>query len=122
MALVNHITYPPLHVLRLKCVDVTSGSTLKHLSSMIEKRLSRWPPPTKAEHYFIFKRLERNAMLIGNSMQLGGIRSVSKSEAADDPSLRYPVMSIHLVFVNSEEMESSLPPFLLNFDHLLMGV
>ena len=27
MALINHITYPPLRVLGLKCVDVTSGST-----------------------------------------------------------------------------------------------
>ena len=121
MALVNHITYPPLHVLKLKCVDVTSGPILKHLSSMIEKRLGLWPPPAKAEHYFIFNCPERNAMLIGNSMQLGDTWSVSKSEAADDPSLQYPVISIHLVFVNSEEMESSVLPFLLTFDHLLMG-
>jgi len=93
MALVNHITYPPLHVLTLKCADVTSGPILKHLSS------SLWSPPAKAEHCFIFKCLEHNAMLIGNSMQLGGTWRVSKFEAVDDSSLRYPVMSIHLVFV-----------------------
>ena len=122
MALINHITHPPLHVLRLTFVDVTSGPTLKDLLSMIERRLSLWSPPAKAEHQFIFQCLNCTEMLIGNSMQLGGTWSVSKSKAADDTSLQYPVMSIHLVFVNSEEMESSVPPFLLSFDHLLMGV
>ena len=122
MALINHITYNPLHVLRLKFVDVTPGPILKDLSSMIEKRLSLWSPPAKAEHHFDFKCLYRTEMLIGNSKQLGGTWSGSKSEAADDTSLQYPVMSIRLVFVNSEEMESSIPPFLLSFDHLLMGV
>ena len=103
-------------------MDVTSGPILKDLSSMIEKRLSLWSPPAKAEHHFDFKCLYRTEMLIGNSKQLGGTWSGSKSEAADDTSLQYPVMSIRLVFVNSEEMESSILPFLLSFDHLLMGV
>ena len=107
MALINHITYPPLRVLGLKCVHVTSGSTLNHLLSMIEKSLSLWPPPGKAEHYFIIDCLEHNALRMGNSLRLGGTWSIGKSEATDDPSLQYPVMSIHLVFVNAEELESS---------------
>ena len=103
-------------------MDATSGSTLNHLLSMIEKSLSLWPPPGKAEHYFIIDCLEHNALRMGNSLRLGGTWSIGKSEATDDPSLQYPVMSIHLVFVTAEELESSVSPFLLTFNRLLMGV
>ena len=107
MALINHITYPPLRALGLKCVDVTSGSTLNHLLSMIEKSLSLWPLPAKTEHYFFLNCLEHNAFRMRNSIRLGGTWGIGKPEATDDPSLQYPVISIHLVFVNAEELESS---------------
>lgn len=121
MALMNNITYPPLRELRLNCVDVTLGSTFNHLLSVIKKRLSLWPRHAKTEHQFTLDCLEDNVMHIGSTMPPGGTCSVGKSEATDDPSSQHPVMSIHLVFVNSEEMDSSVFPFLLLFDYIMIA-